>query len=78
MSYTIRRWISSGGMLFDDSAKAKTADEAVLKARKLAGIFRGLVTEEVEKSVCNLEPGEVLSIRRPSLKFSMRIRRNKS
>lgn len=78
MSYTIRRWMTIPGMSFDDSAKAKTADEAIEKARKLAGIFRGLVTEEVEKSVCNLEPGEALRIRRPSIKFSMRIRRNKS
>ena len=29
MSYTIRRWMSSGGMLFDDSAKAKDAEEAI-------------------------------------------------
>jgi hypothetical protein len=65
-------------MQFDDSAKAKTTDEAIRKAETMAGIFRGIITEEVKQSICNLEPGEALRIRRSSIKFSMRIRRNKS
>lgn len=78
MSYTIRRWMSCEGMLIDDSDNAKTVYEAIRKAETMAGIFHSIITEEVKQNIYNLEPGEVLRIRRPSIKFSMRIRRNKS
>ena len=75
MSYTIRRWISSGGMLFDDSDKAKTADEAILKARKLAGICRTLINDDICQKIRELGVGETLKVKRPSLKFTLHVRR---
>lgn len=75
MSYTIRRWMSSDGMLFDDSDKAKTADEAILKARKLAGICRALINDDICQRIRELEVGETLKVKRPSLMFTLHVRR---
>ncbi len=77
MSYSIRRWMSTGGMQFDDSATAKTAEDAIRKAEMLAGIFHSCINEDVRKQIQELAPGDVLSIRKSSLHFSLRIRRNK-
>lgn len=77
MSYTIRRWMSSGGMLFDDSAKAKDAEEAIEQAKRMAGIFRPLINDDIRQKIQELAPGDVLSIRKPSLYFSLRVRRTK-
>lgn len=77
MSYSIRRWMSTGGMQFDDSETAKTAEDAARKAEMLAGIFHSCINEDVRKQIQELEPGDVLSIRKSSLHFSLRIRRNK-
>lgn len=75
MSYTIRRWMSLGDMLIDDSAKAKTADEAVEKARKLAGICSSLINDDICQKIRELEAGETLKVKRPSLKFTLHVRR---
>lgn len=75
MSYTIRRWMSCGEMLIDDSAKAKTADEAIEKARKLAGICRALINDDICQKIRELEVGETLKVKRPSLKFTLHVRR---
>lgn len=75
MSYTIRRWMSLGDMLIDDSAKAKTADEAVEKARKLAGICSSLINDDICQKIRKLEAGETLKVKRPSLKFTLHVRR---
>lgn len=75
MSYTIRRWMTIPGMSFDDSAKAKTADEAIEKARKLAGICRALIDDDICQKIRELEVGETLKVKRPSLKFTLHVRR---
>lgn len=77
MGYTIRRWLSSDGFLIDDSRKAKTADEAISEAEKLAGIAKTLINNDVKQRIRDLEPCESLKIKRPSLGFSMIVRRNK-
>lgn len=77
MGYTIRRWLSSDGFLIDDSRKAKTADEAISAAEKLAGIAKPLINNDVKQGIRDLEPGESLKIKRPSLGFSMIVRRTK-
>ena len=75
MSYTIRRWMTIPGMSFDDSVKAKTADEAIEKARKLAGICSSLINDDICQKIRELEVGETLKIKRPSLKFTLHVRR---
>ena len=77
MPYTIRRWMSSGGMLFDDSMRVKSSDEAVAAAMKLAGICRSLINDDIQRSIQNLKEGETMKIKRSSLKFTMKIRRTK-
>ena len=74
MSYTIRRWMSSGGMLFDDSTKAKDAEEAIEQAKRLAGIFRPLINDDIRQKIQELAPGDVLStIWRPHLSMALRM-----
>ena len=75
MGYTIRRWMTIPGMLFDDSVKAKTADEAIEKARKLAGICRALINDDICQKISELKAGETLRVKRPSLKFTLHVRR---
>jgi hypothetical protein len=67
--------MSLGDMLIDDSAKAKTADEAVEKARKLAGICSSLINDDICQKIRELEAGETLKVKRPSLKFTLHVRR---
>lgn len=75
MSYSIRRWLSVTGNLMDDTETAKTADEAIRKAEMLSGIFHGIITEDIRQQIREMEPGAVVRIRKPSIKFSMRIKR---
>ncbi len=77
MSYSIRRWLTcSDGAMFDDSVKAKTADEAIKQAERLAGILN-VINDDDREMIRNLEPGKTVFIKRPSIKFTMNIRRNK-
>lgn len=78
MSYTIRRWLTVGGNMFDDSEKVKDADDAIVMAKKLCGIFEDIITDEIEQKIRELEPGDVMRIRKSYINFSMRIRRNKT
>ena len=83
MGYTIRRWMSvSGwmsvpGMLFDDTRKVKTAEEAVKAAENLAGICRSLISDDVKNHIRELEPGERYWLKKKSLGFTMTVRRTK-
>lgn len=78
MSYTVRRWLSSGGMLFDDSRKAKTAEEAIGAAKDLSGIFKSIISVDTEEKIRTLEPGGKIRIRKPYLKCTICIRRCRS
>lgn len=78
MGYTIRRWLSSSGMLFDDSESVKTADDAIQTAKKLSGICKSFINEDVEARIRSMEPGEKIIIRKPSLKFTIHIKRRKA
>lgn len=75
--YTIRRWLYSGGMLFDDSKTVKTADEAILTAKKLSGICRSFITDDVSDRIRSMDLGDMIKIRKPSLKFTIHIKRTK-
>ncbi len=75
MSYTIRRRLTVGSYHFFDTAEAKDAADAIAKAEKLCGIFKDTITVEIEQKIRELEPGSFLRIRRPSIGFSMHIRR---
>ncbi|MBQ9612248.1 MAG: hypothetical protein IJV14_06625 [Lachnospiraceae bacterium] len=77
MSYTIRRWMSSGDILFDDSAKAKTADEAIQEAKRLAGICRSIINDDIKQKIKEMKEGEKIIIKRRALKFTMHIKRLK-
>ena len=77
MGYTIRRWMSSGGMLFDDSRTTKAAEDAVEEARRLAGIFSSVVNDDFERKVMMMDPGEVVKFRKPSIKLTINVRRTK-
>ena len=77
MSYSIRRWLTcSDGTMFDDSAKAKAADEAIKQAEQLQGILN-ILNDDDRARIRELEPGKTIFIKKPSLKFTMNIRRNK-
>ena len=75
--YTIRRWISASGILFDDSIKTKSADDAVKSAKRLAGIFKCVVDDSFEKKVMIMEPGEVAKLKKPSIKLTIHVKRTK-
>lgn len=77
MGYSIRRWMSASEMLFDDSKKAKTAEEAIMAAEKLAGICKQLINDDIKKQIRELPEGESIRIKRPSLGFTMRIKRTR-
>jgi len=72
--YTVRRWITAGGDLFDDSRKAKTAEEAITEADRLCGFYTlgGAFADKVRA----LGPGEAVRIRRPSLKLTVIVKRS--
>ena len=77
MSYSIRRWLTcSDGAMFDDSAKAKIANEAIKQAERLQGILN-ILNDDDRARIRELEPGKTVFIKKPSLKFTMNIRRNK-
>lgn len=77
MSYTIRRRLTVGSYHFYDQAEAEDAADAIAKAEKLCGIFKDAITVEIEQKIRGLEPGGFLRIRRPSIGFSMYIKRRK-
>ena len=77
MSYSIRRWFSACGILYDDSDKAKTAEEAIEKAVKISGICKDFINDGVKEQIRNMEVGETIKIRKPSVGFTIRIRRTK-
>ena len=77
MGYTIRRWMSVSGMLFDDTRKVKTAEEAVKAAENLAGICRSLISDGVKNHIRELEPGERYWLKKKSLGFTIAIGRTK-
>ena len=77
MGYTIRRWFSISEMQFDDSSKVKTSEEAIKESLRLAGICRSLINEDIKNRIIELKDGEVVRIKKPSLKFTMIIRKTK-
>jgi len=77
LGYTIRRWMSSGGMLFDDSRTTKAAEDAVEEARRLAGIFSSVINDDFVRKVMMMDPGEVVKLRKPSIKLTIHVRRTK-
>ena len=77
MSYTIRRRLTVGSYRFFDTSEAEDAADAIAKAKKLCGIFKDTITVEIEQKIRELELGSFLRIRRPSIGFSMYIKRRK-
>ena len=77
MGYTIRRLISANGMLIDDSTRTKSAEDAVEAARRLAGIFESVINDDFERKVMMMDPGEVVKLRKPSIKLTIHVRRTK-
>ena len=77
MSYTVRQWLSASGCLFDDTRKAKTAEDAIEAAIKLAGIYSSVIDDDVRARIRAMEPGDRVRINRPALKLTMIIRRTK-
>ena len=66
---------SNGNTYVPYKAIAKTADEAIEKARKLAGICRALIDDDICQKIRELEVGETLKVKRSSLKFTLHVRR---
>ena len=77
MPYTVRRWLSSDGYMMDDSKTANTSEEAIAAAVKLAGAFDSMISEEIKRKIRSMGPGDVIKIKRPSLRITMRIKRLK-
>lgn len=75
MAYTIRRWLSSSGILFDDSKTVKTAEDAIKTAQSLAGIMASVITDDIKDRIRAMEPGEVIKIKKSSLKLTLRVKR---
>ena len=69
--------MSFDGNLCDDSMSAKTAEEAVEMAKRMSGIFGNCINDGVSEKIRELKPGEVLKIKKPSLKYTIRIKRTK-
>ena len=78
MGYTIRRWLSYDGNLDDDTMRVTTADDAIIAAIKLAGIFQNVITDDIKNQIRTMIPGETVAIRRSSLHLTIRIRRTKT
>lgn len=75
MKYSLRRWLTMGDMLIDDSSVAYSPEDAVKEAERLSGILRTLITEERKQEILNMEPGDRMRIKKPKLKFTLNVRR---
>ena len=63
--------------MMDDSKTARTPEEAIAAAVKLAGICSPLITEDMRQKIRDMGPGDAIKIKRSSLRFTMRIKRQK-
>ena len=77
MSYSIRQWMTCGNVMFDEKLEAKTAEEAIACCRKLAGIYKSVVSDMFAERVKALEVGKTAKIHDGALKLTIIVRRRK-
>lgn len=57
MGYTVRRWMTTETSIWDDSRRAKTAEDAIAAAVRFEGIFKGAaVTDSIKEKIRTMEP----------------------
>ena len=77
MGYTVRRWLSTETSLWDDSRRAKTAEDAIAAAVRFEGLFKGVVSDNVKEKIRTMEVGQMVRIKKKYLGLTMIIRRTK-
>lgn len=78
MGYTVRRWMTTETSIWDDSRRAKTAEDAIAAAVRFEGIFKGAaVTDSIKEKIRTMEVGQTVRIKKKYLGLTMVIRRTK-